>query len=81
MHRQNKKNAVVLERMKEGRTMLELIKKRKRKWLGHCLRGNCLLKDAIEQRFSNFFFKWGPFFKSEWFHGLLFSSRANIPIL
>ena len=26
--------------------MLELI--RKRKWLGHWLRGNCLLKDALE---------------------------------
>ena len=35
MDRQNKKNAVVLEREGEGRIMLELIKKRKRNWLGH----------------------------------------------
>ena len=32
------KNIVVLERFGEGRTMLELIKKRKRSWLGHLLR-------------------------------------------
>ena len=42
------KNAVVLERVGEGRIMLELIKKRKRNWLGHWLRRNCLLKDALE---------------------------------
>ena len=28
--------------------MLELIKKRKRNWLGHWIRRNCLLKDALE---------------------------------
>ena len=33
------KNAVVLERVGEGRIMLELIRKRKRNWLGHWLRG------------------------------------------
>ena len=32
------KNAVVLERVGKGRIMLELIKKRKRNWLGHWLR-------------------------------------------
>ena len=42
------KNAVVLERVGEGRTMLELIRKRKINWLGHWLRRNCLLKDALE---------------------------------
>ena len=31
------KNAVVLERVEEGRIMLELIKMRKRNWLGHWL--------------------------------------------
>ena len=41
------KNAVVLERVGEGRIMLELIRERKRNWLGHWLR-NCLLKDALE---------------------------------
>ena len=42
------KNTVVLERVGEGRIMLELIRKRKRNWLGHWLRRNCLLKDALE---------------------------------
>ena len=28
--------------------MLELIKKKKRNWLGHWLTRNCLLKDALE---------------------------------
>ena len=42
------KNEVVLERVGEGRIMLELIRKRKRNWLGHWLRRNCLLKDALE---------------------------------
>ena len=32
----------------EGRITLELIKKRKRNWLGHWLRRNCLLKNALE---------------------------------
>ena len=48
MDRQNKKNSVVLERVGEGRMMLELIRKRKRNWLGPWLRRNCLLKDALE---------------------------------
>ena len=42
------KNAVVLERVGERRIMLELIRKKKRNWLGHWLRRNCLLKDALE---------------------------------
>ena len=42
------KNAVVLERVGEGRIMLELKRKRERNWLGHWLRRNCLLKDALE---------------------------------
>ena len=44
--RQNK-NAIVLERVGEGRTMLELMKKMKRNWLGHWLRRNCLLKEYL----------------------------------
>ena len=48
MDRQNKKNAVVLERVGEGRIMLELMKKRKRNRLGLWLRRNCRLKDALE---------------------------------
>ena len=42
------KNSVVLERVGEGRIMLEFIKKRKRNWLGHWLRRNSLQKDALE---------------------------------
>ena len=42
------KNKVVLERVGDGRTMLELLKKRKINWLGHWLRSNCLLKDSLE---------------------------------
>ena len=42
------KNAVVLERVGEGRIMVELMKKRKINWLGHWRRLNCLLKDAVE---------------------------------
>ena len=38
----------MVERVGEGRIMLELIKRRKINWLGHWLRGNCLLKDALE---------------------------------
>ena len=40
--------AVVLERVEEGRIMLELIKKRKRNCLSLWLRRKCLLKDALE---------------------------------
>ena len=42
------KNAIVLERVGEGRIMLELLKKRERNWLDHWLRRNCLLKDALK---------------------------------
>ncbi|KAJ4433583.1 hypothetical protein ANN_15893 [Periplaneta americana] len=42
------RNESVLERVGVERMMLKLIKKRKRNWLGHWLRGNCLLKDALE---------------------------------
>ncbi|KAJ4447317.1 hypothetical protein ANN_09321 [Periplaneta americana] len=38
----------VLERVGGERMMLKLIRKRKRKWLGHWLRRNYLLKDALE---------------------------------
>ena len=47
MDKQNK-NAVVLERVREGRITLELKKKRKINWLGHWLRRNSLLKVALE---------------------------------
>ena len=43
------KNSVMLERVGEARIMLEFIRERKRNWLGHWLRRNCLLKDALER--------------------------------
>ena len=42
------KNAIVLERVGEGRIMLELIRKRKSNWLGHWLRRDSLLNDDLE---------------------------------
>ena len=48
MNRENKKRNCAT--VNEGRIMLELIRKRKRNWLGHWLRRNCLLKDALEGR-------------------------------
>ena len=38
----------MLERVGEGRIILELLKKRKINSLDHWLRRNCLLKDALE---------------------------------
>ena len=42
------KNAAVLERVREGRIMLELIQKRKSNFLGNWIRRNCLLKDVLD---------------------------------
>ncbi|KAJ4442508.1 hypothetical protein ANN_04095 [Periplaneta americana] len=42
------RNEAVLKRMGEERMMLKLISKRKRNWLGHWLRRNCLLEDVLE---------------------------------
>ena len=42
------KNAVVLNRMGEGRMMKEMINKWNKDWLDHWLRRNCLLKNALE---------------------------------
>ncbi|KAJ4439488.1 hypothetical protein ANN_07612 [Periplaneta americana] len=43
------RNEAVLKRVHEERMMmLKLIRKRKRNWLGHWLRRNCLLKVALE---------------------------------
>ncbi|KAJ4440032.1 hypothetical protein ANN_08163 [Periplaneta americana] len=41
-------NEALLERVGEERMLLKLIRKRKRNWLGHWLRRNCLLKDALK---------------------------------
>jgi hypothetical protein len=38
----------VLHRVKEERNILHTVKRRKANWMGHILRGNCLLKPFIE---------------------------------
>jgi hypothetical protein len=42
------RNEEVLNRVKEERTILHTIKRRKATWIGHILRRNCLLKRVIE---------------------------------
>ncbi|KAJ4430677.1 hypothetical protein ANN_19268 [Periplaneta americana] len=42
------RNEAVLKRVGKERMMLKLTRKRKRNWLGHWLRRNCLFKDALE---------------------------------
>jgi hypothetical protein len=42
------KNEEVLQRVKEERNILQTIKIRKVKWIGHVLRRICLLNHAIE---------------------------------
>ena len=44
----DKINAVVLERVGDGRIMVELTKNRKINWLGLWIRRNCLLNDSLE---------------------------------
>src|SRR6266576_382167 len=41
-------NAVVLQRVEEDRSLLKIIRERKRRWLGHIMRGENLLKSVIE---------------------------------
>ena len=41
-------NEQVLEIVKEKRTLIDVIRSRKKKWIGHVLRGNGLLKEIIE---------------------------------
>ena len=41
-------NEQVLERIGERRRLLEVIKKRKKNWIGHMLRRDCLLVNALE---------------------------------
>ena len=42
------RNEEVLLRVNEQRNILHEIRKRKANWVGHILRGNCLLKQVIE---------------------------------
>ncbi|KAJ4426353.1 hypothetical protein ANN_27167 [Periplaneta americana] len=43
------RNDSVLERVGEERMLLKLIRNMRRNWLGHWLRRNCLLEDALEE--------------------------------
>jgi hypothetical protein len=43
------RNEKVLYRVKEERNFLDTIKRRKANWIGHILRGNCLLTYVIER--------------------------------
>ena len=45
-------NGQVLERIGEKKTLLNNILRRKANWVGHILRRNCLLHDAIEGRMA-----------------------------
>ena len=38
----------VLQRVKDERNILQIIKRRKANWIGHTLRRNCLLKHVIK---------------------------------
>jgi hypothetical protein len=42
------RNEEVLHRVKEEKTILHTIKRRKAKWIVHILRRNCLLKHVVE---------------------------------
>jgi hypothetical protein len=42
------RNEEVLLRVNEQRNILHKIRKRKANWIGHILRGNCLLKEVME---------------------------------
>jgi hypothetical protein len=44
------RNKEVLLRVKEQRNILHEISKRKANWIGHILRRNCLLQQAIERK-------------------------------
>ena len=43
-------NEQVLEIVKEKRTLIDVLRSRKKTWIGHVLRGNELLKEIIEGR-------------------------------
>jgi len=46
------RNEEVLLRVNEQRNILHEIRERKANWIGHILRGNCLLKQVIEGKKS-----------------------------
>ena len=42
------RNEEVLHRVKEEKNNIHTVKRRKAKWIGYTLRGNCLVKHVIE---------------------------------
>jgi hypothetical protein len=42
------RNEEVVHRVKEERNVIHTVRRRKANWIGHILRGNCLLKHVIE---------------------------------
>ena len=46
-------NSEVLNRVKENRCIISMINQRKRRWLGHVLRHDVLLRDVLEGRMDN----------------------------
>jgi 2-polyprenyl-3-methyl-5-hydroxy-6-metoxy-1,4-benzoquinol methylase len=40
----------LLHRVKEGRNILQTIKRRKDNWIGHIMHGNCLLKHITKRK-------------------------------
>jgi hypothetical protein len=46
------RNEEVLLRVKEQRNILHEIRKRKANWIGHILRGNCLLQQVMEGKIT-----------------------------
>jgi len=44
------RNGEVLLRVKEQRNILHEMSKRKANWIGHILRGNCLLQRVVERK-------------------------------
>jgi hypothetical protein len=44
------RNEAVSRRVMEEKSMLHTMKRRKANWIGHRLRRNCILTDAIEEK-------------------------------
>ena len=45
-------NEEVLQRVNEERNLLDTIKRRKKNWLGHILRGQNMLRDVLEGKMN-----------------------------
>jgi hypothetical protein len=52
MHGVNNVKKEVLHTVKEERNILHTIKRREDKWIGHILRGNCLLNTLLKDKWK-----------------------------